>query len=158
MLDMLRIGGCILFSCTLLALVRRGTDDPYISAALAGLLEVSAGTEAMAALPLPLRLRTSLLIGEAAFGGLSLALQTLCCYPGLRFLPYLARKLLLGLLVGGLCYGLFPLFPALSPVFAARSDVLARSLSLVALILSSALSAAFILLLSLMIHGRGAEN
>ena len=158
MLDMLRIGGCILFACTLLSLARRGVTDPFAAAALSGFLEVSTGTAAIAALPLSLRLRTALLAGAAAFGGLSLALQALCCYPNLKLLPYLLRKLLLGAAVGGLCYALFPLFPALSSVFAARDQVLSRTLSLGALALSSALSAGFLFLLSLMAGGKRAKN
>ena len=73
-------------------------------------------------------------------------------------MPYLLRKLLLGAAVGGLCYALFPLFPALSPVFAARDQVLSRTLSLGALALSSALSAGFLFLLSLMAGGKRAKN
>ena len=96
--------------------------------------------------------------GAAAFGGLSLALQALCCYPNLKLLPYLLRKLLLGAAVGGLCYALFPLFPALSSVFAAQDQVLSRTLSLGALALSSALSAGFLFLLSLMAGGKRAKN
>ena len=70
----------------------------------------------------------------------------------------LLRKLLLGAAVGGLCYALFPLFPALSSVFAARDQVLSRTLSLGALALSSALSAEFLFLLSLMAGGKRAKN
>jgi len=157
MLDMLRIGGCILFACTLLSLIRHRLHDPLASAALAGFMEVCAGSAAIAVLPLPLRLRTALLAGEAAFGGASVMLQTLCCYPGLRPLPYLLRKLLLGAAVGACCYLVFPLFPAVSSVFAARGEVLSRALSLSALLLSSALSALFLFLLSLMACGRRDE-
>ena len=151
MLDMLRIGGCILFVSTLLSLAQPMVPREDAFAALAGCMEVSVGASAIARLDLSLRLRTSLLIGFAAFGGLSLALQTLCCYPALKVGSYLIKKLLLGALVGLVCYLLFPLFPAVSPAFASRQEVLSRSLSLSALILSSALSAAFIGILSLMV-------
>ena len=151
MLDMLRIGGCILFACTLLSLARRGVTDPFAAAALSGFLEVSTGTAAIAALPLSLRLRTTLLAGAAAFGGLSLALQTACCWPGLKLIPYLVQKLLFGALVGCICCLLFPLFPDMSAAFASRQEVLVRSLSLSALLLSSLLSLGFMGVLSLMV-------
>lgn len=154
MMDMLRVGGCILFACTLLSLVRNTMMSDTAYAALAGVLEVSTGTSVISQLPLPLRLKTSLLIGAAAFGGMSLALQTMCCYPGLRLLPYLIRKLLLCALSGLLCYLLFPLFPSVSNVFANRQEVLTRSLSLGSLFLSCALSIAFVGVLSLMMRPR----
>ncbi len=125
-----------------------------VSAAVAGAMEISAGASAMAALALPLRVKVSLSIGAAAFGGLSLGFQTLCCFPGLKLIPYLLKKLLYGALVGAVCYALFPLFPGVAAAFASRQEVLQRSLSLSALILSSALSAAFIGVLSLMIGPR----
>lgn len=154
MLDMLRIGGCILFACTLLFVMRPLLTSAAVSAAVAGAMEISAGASAMAALALPLRVKVSLSIGAAAFGGLSLGLQTLCCFPGLKLIPYLLKKLLYGALVGAVCYALFPLFPGVAAAFASRQEVLQRSLSLSALILSSALSAAFIGVLSLMIGPR----
>ena len=150
MLDMLCIGGCILFACTLLSLARPLAGSNAAYAALAGCMEVSTGATAIAALSLPLRLKVCLLSGTAAFGGLSLALQSLCCYPGLKLIPYLIRKLLFGALVGLVCYLLFPLFPSVSAAFASRQEVLARSLALSALLLSSALSVAFLGILSLM--------
>ncbi len=117
-------------------------------------MEVSVGASALGALSLPLRLKTSLLIGASAFGGLSLALQTMCCYPGLQPIPYLLKKLLLGVLAGLSCYLLLPLFPSVSAVFASRQEALSRSLALTALLLSSALSLAFVGVLSLMICPR----
>ena len=157
MLDMLRVGGCILFACTFLSIVRTIVPDEAAYAALAALMEISTGASALAALALPLRLKVSLLIGAAAFGGLSLALQTVCCYPGLHIVPYLFRKLLLGAAVGLVCYLLFPLFPSVSVAFANRQEVLLRSLSMSALVLSSALSLAFMGVLSLMIRSRKAS-
>ena len=154
MLDMLRIGGCVLFVCTLLSLTRPLVPSEGASAALAGLLEVSTGTAMISALSLPLRLKTSILIGVSAFGGLSLMLQTICCYPGLQPVPYLLKKLLLGFLVGLICYLLFPLFPSVETVFASRQQMLSRSLTLSALLLSSTLSLAFIGVLSLMMDQR----
>lgn len=151
MLDMLRIGGCLLSICTLLSLIRPLVPGDGAYAALAGAMEVSIGTSAMAELGLPLRLKASLMIGTAAFGGLSLALQTLCCCPGLRLGPYLIRKLLLGLLVGLFCYLLFPLFPCVSAAFASSQQVLQRTASLSALLLSSLLSLSFVGVLSLML-------
>lgn len=151
MLDMLRIGGCILFICTLLSVFQHIFPNEWASAALAGCMEVSIGTSAIAGLSLPLRAKIGLLTGAAAFGGLSLVLQTLCCYPSLKLIPYLVKKLMVGILTGLCCYLLFPLFPNLSAVFAARQEVLTRSLSIGALLFSSILSAAFMAVLSLMI-------
>jgi len=124
-------------------------DGAY--AALAGCMEVSIGTSVLSELTMPLRVKVSLMTGVAAFGGLSLALQTLCCYPKLPLIPYLARKLLLGMLVGLVCYLLFPLFPSVSAAFASRQQLMDRSLSLSALLLSSLLSVAFMGVLSLML-------
>ena len=151
MLDMLCVGGCILFVCTLLSLIRPIVPGEGAFAVLAGCMEVSVGASALARLDLPLRMKASLLMGFSAFGGLSLTLQTLCCYPALKLGSYLVKKLMLGALVGFFCYLVFPLFPGVSAAFATRQEVLSRSLSLSALALSSALSAAFMAVLSLMI-------
>lgn len=52
------------------------------------LLEVTTGTESLAALPLPLPLRTALTAGAAAFGGVSVLMQNRAFYPpGLFSLP-----------------------------------------------------------------------
>ncbi len=158
MLDMLRIGGCILFACTLLSVIRPFLPNAWASAALAGCMEVSAGASTIASLALPFRAKVSLLTGVAAFGGLSLGLQTLCCFPRLRLVPYLIKKLLYGALAGAVCYLLFPLFPGVAAAFASRQQVLQRSLSLSALLLSSALSAAFMGILSLMIGPRNTNR
>ena len=154
---MLRVGGCILLACTLLAVLRPIAVSMAAYAALAGLLEVSTGVAALAALALPLRVKASLMIGTAAFGGLSLALQTACCWPGLKLIPYLIQKLLFGALIGFACYLLFPLFPGVSAAFASRQEVLARSLSLSALLLSSLLSLGFMGVLSLMVSPKRAN-
>ena len=154
MLDMLRVGGCILFVCTFLYLMKPLVPDENSFAALAALLEVSSGTAMVSGLSLPLQLKSSLLIGISAFGGLSLALQSMCFYPQLKLVPYLSRKLLLGVFAGLICYLLFPLFPTVSAVFADRQETLSRSLALGALLLSSALSLAFVGVLSLMICPR----
>ena len=61
---------------------------------------------------------------------------------------------LLGVLAGLSCYLLLPLFPSVSAVFASRQEALSRSLVLTALLLSSALSLAFIGVLSLMMAQR----
>ena len=157
MLDMLRVGGCILLACTLLAILRPIAVSMAAYAALAGLLEVSTGVAALCELSLPLRVKASLMIGTAAFGGLSLALQTACCWPGLKLIPYLIQKLLFGALIGFTCYLLFPLFPGVSAAFASRQEVLARSLSLSALLLSSLLSLGFMGVLSLMVSPKRAN-
>ena len=154
MLDMLRIGGCILFPCTLLSVFHSLISNGAVYTTLAGLTEVSMGVSALAEAALPLRLKTSLMAGCAAFGGLSLALQTMCCYPDLDIFVYLIRKLLLGALIGAACYAVFPLFPTVSPVFASTQEMITRSLSLSSLLLSSVLSAAFTGMLSLMVSQR----
>ncbi len=154
MLDMLRIGGCIVFSCTLLSLIQPFAARESLFAVFSGLIEVSTGTSTIAALALPLRLKVSLLTSAAAFGGMSLALQTACCYPALKLGPYLLGKLALGVLSGAACYLLFPLFPSVSAAFASRQTVISRSLSLSALLLSSALSVAFVGVLGLMMSAK----
>lgn len=156
MSDMLNIGGCILFACTLLYVTRTLLPQKAAQAVLAGAMEVSIGTASIASLDLPLRLRVSLSIGAASFGGLSLALQTACCYPGLSLARYLLEKLALGAAVGFVCFLIFPLFPGVFAVFAGRQAVPHRSLSLSALLLSSLLSAAFIAVVSLMASSRKA--
>ena len=72
--------------------------------------------------------------------------------PGDRLLrdTAIACALLLGVLTTLTCFFLFPLFPGVSVVFASRQQVLSRSLTIGVLLLSSALSLAFIGVLSLM--------
>ena len=154
MLDMLRVGGCMVLACTVLGLLEPVLPGPAAYAALAACMEVSTGAAAIAALSLPLRVNASLIIGAAAFGGLSLGLQTACCWPGVNLGRYLFRKLLLGILTGGVCYLLIPLFPGIAAAFASRQEMMSRGLAVSALLLSSLLSLAFMGVLSLMLCAR----
>lgn len=54
---------------------------PAISLPLTTLLEVTTGTQAIAALPLPLPLRTALIAGATGFGGMAILMQNRAVYP-----------------------------------------------------------------------------
>ena len=66
------------------------------------LLEVTTGTADIAALPLPLPLRTALIAGFAGFGGLAILLQNRAIYPE-GFLP-LGTQFLCQAVHGGISF------------------------------------------------------
>ena len=78
------------------------------------LLEVTTGVETLAALPLPLALRTALIAAATGFGGAAILLQNRAVYPdGLMTLPeQIGWQLVHGLLSGVAALGLMLLFPA----------------------------------------------
>lgn len=153
MQDMLKIGGCIMFSTTLLSLLRPLTGEGAAHVLLSALLEVSAGSQAIASLPIGMRELVSLLTTAASFGGLTLALQGMCVCDSIELAPYLGIKALLGLLSGLLCYLVFPLLPTTTSAFANGQEVLRRSSSLSGLLVCSAFSLLYVTVFTLMAAG-----
>ena len=153
MLNMLKIGGCIIFSCVLLsvALTLLPLKSALFTALLSGLVEVTAGAAALPATSLPLRLQLSLCAFFCGFGGLSIALQTRCFLSLPSFGGYLLKKLLLGCVSFCLCYLSFPLFPLVqsSGAFPLKEDTLFRLSAGAGLLASMVFSLLFILLFSL---------
>ena len=86
---------------------------PALSLPLTTLLEVTTGTQAIAALPLPLPLRTALIAGATGFGGMAGFLQNRAVYPpGFLSLPVqLGWQLLHGVLSFLLALGAMYLLP-----------------------------------------------
>ncbi|MDO4573321.1 MAG: hypothetical protein Q4C13_08120 [Clostridia bacterium] len=95
MLAMLKIGGCILFFSVCSGLLQEALHmrAGLPAAILTGLLEITAGSNAMASLPLPPRLLCAGLAAMVSLGGLSVLIQARSVSPGLRILPYVIAKL-----------------------------------------------------------------
>lgn len=102
---MLRIGVCMMFFAIFQELIH---ILPFIShsaaAVLALLLEITSGTSALSTLPWPEEIKTSLIMGGTAFGGLCIAFQT---YPllhakKLSFIQYMADKSAVGIITAAL--------------------------------------------------------
>ena len=77
------------------------------------LLEVTTGVEALAALPLPLPLRTALIAAATGFGGAAILLQNRAVYPSGLMTPgeQIGWQLIHGLISGLAALGLMLLFP-----------------------------------------------
>ena len=107
---MLRIGVCMMFFAIFQELIH---ILPFIShsatAVLALLLEITSGTSALNTLSWPEEIKTSLIRGGTAFGGLCIAFQT---YPllhakKLSFIQYLADKSAVGIITAALVWLLY---------------------------------------------------
>lgn len=151
--SMLRIGGCLLLCSALTAVATEALSLSGLpKALLSGLLEVTGGCAALKDSGLSLRLQVSLCALFTGFGGLCIALQSLCFLP-LKPGQYLLKKLGMGLLSGVVCYLTFPLFvpQTLSTVFADGSlppihQLTARATAMGALGLSMGISLLFSLI------------
>lgn len=151
--SMLRIGGCLLLCSALTAIATEALSLSGLpKALLSGLLEVTGGCAALKDSGLSLRLQVSLCALFTGFGGLCVALQSLCFLP-VKLGQYLLKKLGMGLLSGAVCYLTFPLFvpQTLSTVFADGSlpqihQLTARAMAMGALGLSMGISLLFTLI------------
>lgn len=87
---MLMVCGTMVMLRVLAALITEGTDAlfPSLTLPLTTLLEVTTGAQLLAALPLPLPLRTALMAGATGMGGAAILMQNRAAYPkGLLSLP-----------------------------------------------------------------------
>lgn len=157
MWSMVKVCGSIVFCMvlsvcvqqTVLLLVPAAGDAKGGFAVFLGLLEMTGGCYQVAALGLSLRAACTLCCALVSFGGLSVWMQVLSFLPLAHPLRYLLVKALHGLLAGGICWLLFPLFPSAAPAFASAASIYAsNALSGAALLFCAALSLAVALLLS----------
>lgn len=153
MLDILRVCGCVVFASSLLGVLRSFPLLTPLYPIIAPFMEVSTGAMALSSLAVPLRVKVSLLCGAAAFGGLAVALQTVCVFPSVRLGNYIVKKLLLACLVFLVCYIVFPLFPIPAAVFTSGQEMMRRTLTAGGLLLSFAVSLIYVFLLSIMAKG-----
>ena len=143
----LRIGGCIVLCRCLAALLEAAGamrmlcallpwDENVIRAAVIGLLEMTSGTAAAAALPLPLGVRLPLCVFLQMFGGASVLLQIRCFLPVRGFWKTILGRLGMGLCGAVLCALLMQLLPpALVPAMASPDEMLHRAARLSTLVL-----------------------
>lgn len=101
-----RIGGYIILFSMLAAFVSRLPLPPAVSALLGGCLEITGGIHAICACALPAKIKTALVLGVTAFGGLSGLMQTksVTLGTGLSIKFYLILKILQGIVCFLLTY------------------------------------------------------
>ena len=100
-----KVGGyIILFGILGHLITRLSLPFPLLQGMLAGVLEITTGSSAIAALSLPSALKTALICAVTAFGGLSSVLQTKSVLgsSGLSVATYLYTKVLHALLAAAL--------------------------------------------------------
>ena len=145
--SILNIGGCLVFASVLGALIESagvfhlfGTNAPVARAVTLGILEMTSGVSAVAALPLSLALRLALGAFFIQFGGVSVLLQSASHVP-LSLLRYCLVRLITASLAALTVYLLTPLFCPDVPVptLATRAEMIRNSFDLLAVSLSSAL-------------------
>ncbi|MDO4543552.1 MAG: hypothetical protein Q4C01_03275 [Clostridia bacterium] len=154
MLQLLKIGGCIalcsVLSELLFSVLR--VENPLLCAIIGGCIELTYGCNALLATALPLRYQLALAGFFTAFGGLSIALQSLCFLKMDSTPRYLFVKFLMGLCTGLVCYLITPLFlpDSLIPTFSLGKDELKNALTTGGILFCSAVSLSFILFLALL--------
>ncbi|MDD5901706.1 MAG: hypothetical protein PUC73_12525 [Lachnospiraceae bacterium] len=97
-----RVGGYIILFSVLANLFAKLPLPAFVLACAGSFLEITTGSAALSALPLPDSLLISLITGFVAFGGLSAAAQTksVLAGTGFPFAHYLLTKAIAGLLAG----------------------------------------------------------
>ncbi len=143
----LRIGACIVLCRCLAALldaagaVRLLTallpwNGDVIRAVLTGLLEMTTGTAAAAALPLPLAVRLPLCVFLQMFGGASVLLQIRCFLPVRGFWKTVLGRLGMALCSAAVCAVLLRFLPPTPiPAMASPDEMLHRAARLSTLVL-----------------------
>ena len=140
----LNIGGCIVFASVLGALVESagffrlfGTSAPTVRAAALGLLEMTSGANAIAALPFSLPLRLALCAFFVQSGGLSVLLQSASVLP-LSLPRYGLTRLFPALAAALAVFFLTPLFcpDTTAPTMATGREMLQNTFDLLAVSLS----------------------
>lgn len=112
MLAMLKVGGCIIFFSVLSALIIRTLrlNGGILTGLLAGTLEMTAGCQALALIPLPSRMLCACLAALISLGGLSVYMQAKSVAEDIRPLPYLMGKLFQASLAFVIAYTVTPCF------------------------------------------------
>ena len=110
---------------TLLSLL--GHDGALAEAVFSGMLEMTAGSKALAEAGLPLRTAASAGAFLFSFGGLCIAMQSMLFLP-IRLRQYLPLKFAQGVLSALLCYFLFPIcFPGAAQTGFVSGETLAEN-------------------------------
>lgn len=110
---------------TLLTLL--GSNGALAEAVFTGMLEMTAGSKALAEAGLPLRTAASAGAFLFSFGGLCIAAQSMLFLP-VKLKQYLPLKLAQGVLAALLCYFLFPVcFPGAAHAGAVSGETLAEN-------------------------------
>lgn len=107
---MLKIGVCMMIFSILQAIIGNLPFVPAsLSAVLALFLEITSGSAAVRLLPLQLCLKTSLIMGGTAFGGLCIAFQSFALLrtQKLSCVQYLADKSAVGMITAALVWILY---------------------------------------------------
>lgn len=107
---MLKIGVCMMFFAIFQEIIRVfPLISPSAGAILALLLEITSGASAIGSLPWPNELKTILIMGAAAFGGLCISAQTYTILHAkkLSFMCYLADKSAVGIITAALVWLLY---------------------------------------------------
>ena len=107
---MLKIGVCMMIFSILQAIIGSLPFVPAsLSAVLALFLEITSGSAAVRLLPLQLCLKTSLIMGGTAFGGLCIAFQSFALLrtQKLSCVQYLADKSAVGMITAALVWILY---------------------------------------------------
>ncbi len=152
---MLSVGGCILFFSVCAAIIKLlfSLEGRLPGALITGLLEMTAGCEAVAALSLPMRLKTALIAAIISFGGLSVGMQTLSAAEDVCAPAYLAGKAFQSGLAFLIAYAVTPWFyHETGAVLAANMESLFENASvLAATLLSASAALTFVYLLALVL-------
>ena len=155
MLAMLKVGGCIIFFSVLSALIAQALSihDNLWGALLAGTLEMTAGCQSLASLPLPPRMLCACMAAVISFGGLSVYMQAKSVAADIRPFPYLMGKLFQACLACLMAYIITPWFyEEGSEVISAQAETLLGNASALAVVvLATSLGLVFAYLFALVI-------
>ncbi len=155
MLAMLKVGGCIIFFSVLSALIAEtlGFKDSIWGALVAGTLEMTAGCQSLALLPLPSRVLCACLAAIISFGGLSVYMQAKSVAENIRPWPYLMGKLFQASLALLIAYSVTPWFyhESSEAISAQAETLLGNASALATLMLATSLGLVFSYLFALVI-------
>ncbi|MDD3401262.1 MAG: hypothetical protein PHT58_06520 [Eubacteriales bacterium] len=156
MLGLLRVGGCIVFCSVLLSVIfsKIPIGSPAVKAVVGGIVELTNGCKALVSSGMTLRLQLAFIGFFTSFGGLSIALQTLCFLKLERPLRYIGVKFFMGVVCGIISYLLTPLFVADTVVatLSISQNYVVNALTVGGILFCSLVGMVFVLLLALIMR------
>lgn len=156
MTGILKVGGCVVF-CSVISTVLfsiAGLTSPLLRSIIGGCIEMTYGCNAIASSGLPLKLQLAICAFLIGFGGLSIALQSLCFLPLDNTGRYIGVKFLMGLCCGILAYLFTPIFvsePIVATLAMPQAELI-NALTTGGLLFCSIVGLSFVMLFSVIVR------
>ncbi|MDO4564101.1 MAG: hypothetical protein Q4C04_00615 [Clostridia bacterium] len=162
MLSLLKVGGCIAICAVVSECLFTVTSlsSPLARALIGGCIELTYGCRMLLETGLNLRFQLAFSAFFTAFGGFSIALQSLCFLKLANPLRYLGVKFAMGLCAGLVCYLIAPLLVPreIALALSIGKRELTNAITTAGILFCSVVSLSFALLFALIVKGKALER